>query len=80
MIRFASGLPDGFTGRIELRLDSLRNPPVASAAISGTGGWQNWTTVTIGMSHVTGVHTLYLTFVSPSWWEIGNINWFTFQH
>jgi len=35
--------------------------------------------VSTGMTRATGVHTVYLTFVSPSGWEIGNINWITFR-
>jgi hypothetical protein len=62
-----------------VRLDSIRNRPVASAAVAGTGDWQKWITVSTGMTRVTGVHTVYLTFVSPSGWEIGNINWITFR-
>jgi hypothetical protein len=53
---------------------------VGSAAVSGTGGWQSWMTVPANISRVTGVHTVYLTFVSSSGWEIANINWFTFEH
>ena len=78
-VRFASGLPDGLNGRIEIRLDSIQANPVGSVAIAGTGGWQNWTTVAADIARVKGEHTVLLTFVSPSWWEIGNINWFTFK-
>jgi len=40
---------------------------------------RQWITVSTGMTRATGVHTVYLTFVSPSGWEIGNINWITFR-
>jgi hypothetical protein len=80
LVRLASGLPSGMSGLIEVRLDAQTNAPVGSAAVSGTGGWQSWMTVPANISRVTGVHTVYLTFVSSSGWEIANINWFTFEH
>jgi hypothetical protein len=79
-VRFASDLPSGMSGLIEVRIDSRSAAPVGSAAVGRTGGWQNWITVPANTTKVTGVHTVYLTFFSSSQWEIGNINWFTFQH
>ena len=80
LVRFASGLSAGMTGQVEVRLDSLTNPPVGTVSVAGTGGWQSWTTVSANITRVTGVHIVYLTFTSSSGWEIGNINWFTFQN
>jgi len=79
-VRFASDLPTGMSGLVEVRIDSRSNAPVGSAAVGRTGGWQNWITVPANITKVTGVHTVFLTFFSSSQWEIGNINWITFQH
>jgi hypothetical protein len=79
VLRFASDLPVGMSGAVEVRLDALGNPPVVSVAVASTGGWQNWITILANLSRVTGTHTVYVTFTSSSGWEIGNINWFTFK-
>jgi hypothetical protein len=79
LVRFASDLPAGARGVIEVRLDTVGSTPVGGVAVARTGGWQNWITVLANLSRVTGVHTVYLTFTSTSGWGIGNINWFTFQ-
>jgi hypothetical protein len=78
-IRFASDLPAGMSGSVEVRLDALDNSPVLSVPVATTGGWQSWITITASLTRVTGVHAVYLTFTSSSGWEIGNINWFTFK-
>jgi len=76
--RLASGAAAGVTGNVEVHLDSLSNPTVASIAMSPTGGWQTWTTKTASMSTVTGVHTVYLRFTSSQAADFANINWFQF--
>ncbi len=80
LVRFASDLRAGMSGLVELRIDAVGNTPVGSAAVGGTGGWQTWITIPANLTKVTGVHSVYLTFTSSSGWEIGNINWFIFQH
>jgi len=77
--RLASG--STATGTIEYRLDSTSGPLIASVPVSGTGGWQTWTsrttTVTPG-STATGVHRLYLVFRSSGTADFVNLNWFQF--
>src|SRR5438046_38110 len=51
---------------------------VGSIAISNTGGWQNWKTVTTSISKVTGIHSVYLIFASAQPQEFVNVNWFSF--
>jgi hypothetical protein len=80
LVRFASNLPAGMNGAVEVRLDAPDHPVVGSAAVASTGGWQNFVTVPANLTRATGVHTVYLTFASSSGWEIGNVNWFTFEH
>ncbi|WP_416903759.1 glycoside hydrolase family 43 protein [Micromonospora echinospora] len=65
-------------GRIEVRLDSAGGPIVGTCAVGGTGGWQNWTTTTCGVSGATGTRDLYLRFAGGSghlfnvdWWQFG---------
>ena len=77
--RVASGAPDGVSGQVQVVLDNPTAMPVGSFTLSNTGGWQSWRTVTIDISMVTGIHTLYLTFASGRPEEFGNINWFTFS-
>jgi beta-glucosidase len=75
--RVASG--SAATGAIDYRLDSGTGPVIATASITNTGGWQNWTTSTSPISGtVTGKHRLYLTFRSPTTQDFVNINWFQF--
>ncbi len=79
LARYASNLPSGMTGQFQLRLDASSNAPVAVAAMSSTGGWQNWQLASVPVNPpVTGRHTVYLTFGSSSGWEIANLNWFSF--
>ncbi|RCX14852.1 arabinoxylan arabinofuranohydrolase [Anaerobacterium chartisolvens] len=53
-------------GNIELRLDSPTGKLIGTCAVSGTGGWQTWTTKTCNVSGATGVHDLYLKFTGGS--------------
>lgn len=77
-VRVASG--SAVTGTLEFRLDAPTGPLVAQVATGSTGGWQQWTTVTAPMlSQVTGVHSLYLVFSSPSSEDLVNLTWFRFD-
>jgi beta-glucanase (GH16 family) len=76
--RAASGAPGGVSGLVEVRLDSVNNPPIGRFAIANTGGWQSWTTVPANISGVTGTHTVFLRFTSGQPADFVNINWFTF--
>jgi hypothetical protein len=65
-------------GNIEVRLDSATGTLIGTCAVSGTGGWQNWTTVSCNVSGATGVHNLYLVFKGGSGY-LFNFNWFKFN-
>jgi hypothetical protein len=65
-------------GTIELRLDSATGTLVGSCAVSGTGGWQTWTTKTCAVSGATGTHDLYLRFTGGSGF-LFNLNWWKFN-
>lgn len=76
MTRRASGATA--TGTVQYRLDSVTGPVIASFAVSNTGGWQTWGTVTTNLSaSVTGVHTVFITFTGTGG-DIVNLNWFQF--
>jgi hypothetical protein len=65
-------------GRIEVRLDSASGSVVGTCTVTGTGGWQSWTTTTCPVTGATGTHDLYLRFAGGSgslfnvdWWQFG---------
>ncbi|WP_199731714.1 carbohydrate-binding protein [Cohnella endophytica] len=64
-------------GNIEIRLDSLTGTLAGTASVSGTGGWQNWTTVNASVNNITGIHNLYLKFTGGAG-NLFNLNWFKF--
>ena len=68
-------------GQLEVRLDAVDGPLIASVPMENTGGWQSWESVDVPLTEtVTGVHDLYLRVANePSGQEIGNVNWLTFS-
>ncbi|MGC7093093.1 glycoside hydrolase family 16 protein [Amycolatopsis lurida] len=76
--RVASGAGSGVSGLVEVRLDSLSNPPIGSFSVGNTGGWQSWQTIPANISGVTGTHDVYLSFRSGQPSDFVNVNWFTF--
>jgi hypothetical protein len=76
--RVASGAASGISGLVEVRLDSLSSAAIGSFAIASTGGWQDWETVPANITATTGVHTVYLAFVSGQPADFVNVHWFTF--
>ena len=65
-------------GSIEIRLDSQTGTLVGTCAVSGTGGWQTWTTRTCTISGASGIHDLYLKFTGGSG-SLFNFNWWKFS-
>lgn len=76
--RVASGAAAGISGLVEVRLDAVTSPPVATFAVADTGGWQSWRTVPMNMTPVTGRHDVYVTFTSGQPAAFVNLNWVTF--
>jgi hypothetical protein len=72
--RVASGTSGG---RIEVRLDSATGTLVGTCNVAGTGGWQNWATVSCSVNGATGTHDLYLRFAGGSG-SLLNVNWWQF--
>ncbi|GAA1264179.1 carbohydrate-binding protein [Sphaerisporangium rubeum] len=77
--RVASGAAGGVSGLVQVRLDSLSNPPIGDFAVGNTGGWQTWRTVPANIAQTTGTHTVYITFTSGQPADFVNLNWFTFS-
>jgi arabinoxylan arabinofuranohydrolase len=65
-------------GNIEIRLDSASGTLVGTCAVSGTGGWQTWTTKSCAITSVTGLHDLYFRYTGGSGF-LFNINWWKFS-
>ncbi|MGR4880643.1 family 43 glycosylhydrolase [Streptomyces sp. LARHCF249] len=64
-------------GRVELHLDSATGPTVGTCTVSGTGGWQTWSTASCPVTGATGTHDLYLRFAGGSGY-LFNMNWWQF--
>jgi O-glycosyl hydrolase len=64
-------------GNIEIRFDSVTGPLVGTCAVSGTGGWQTWTTSACSVNSASGTHNLILRFTGGSGY-LFNLNWFKF--
>ncbi len=64
-------------GNIELRLDSPTGTLVGTCSVSGTDGWQTWTTESCKVIGATGIHDLYLKFTGDSGYLL-NIDWWKF--
>lgn len=62
-------------GELEVILDSTSGTSLGSVTVNSTGGWQNWTTVTLDIPNTTGKHTVYLKFNGGSGY-LFNVNWF----
>jgi glucosylceramidase len=76
-LRLASGSAGG---TLELRLDRVDGPPIATVTIPPTGDWQKWTTVSAPVAGATGVLSLYAVYTAAAGsGGIGNLNWFQFH-
>ncbi|HEY1093915.1 MAG TPA: glycoside hydrolase family 43 protein [Glycomyces sp.] len=64
-------------GSIEVRLDSPTGTKVGTCTVTGTGGWQNWSSVSCPVSGATGTHDLYLKFAGGSGY-LFNVDWWQF--
>ncbi|XVV00487.1 glycoside hydrolase family 43 protein [Actinosynnema sp. CA-248983] len=76
--RFSARVASPATGSaIEVRTGSATGPVVGRCAVPNTGGWQNWTTVSCGVSGLTGTRDLFLRFAGGSGYLL-NVNWWQF--
>ncbi|HEU5078506.1 MAG TPA: glycoside hydrolase family 43 protein [Opitutaceae bacterium] len=66
-------------GNIEIRLGSSTGTLIGTCPVTGTGGWQTWTTKTVSVISTTGTHDLYLKFTGGSGFLL-NFNWWQFAN
>lgn len=64
-------------GSIEIRLDGPTGALAGSCTVTGTGGWQAWTSRSCSISPITGVHAVYLKFTGGTG-NLMNVRWFKF--
>lgn len=76
--RVASGAAGGVSGLVQFRVDGVNGPLLGSFALDSTGGWESWHTVPANVGGVTGVHDLYVVFVSGQPADFVNLDQFTF--
>jgi len=67
----------GAGGSIQIRLDSPTGTLIGTCSVPVTGGWQNWTTQTCGITSTTGTHTIYLVYAGGTG-NLFNVEWFSF--
>jgi hypothetical protein len=72
--RVASG---GSGGSIELRLDNQTGTVIGTCEITGTGGWQTWSTKSCNITDAKGVHDLFLNFKGETG-RLFTFNWWKF--
>ncbi|WP_250038242.1 DUF1996 domain-containing protein [Paractinoplanes maris] len=66
-------------GRIELRTGSATGPLLTQFAITSTGGWQAWSTLTAtAASHPAGAQTVFAVLRNSTGGDFVNLNWFSF--
>ena len=70
----------GSGGRIELRLDAITGPLVATATVTPTGGWQTYKDITVPVTDPGGTHALYFVFRNEAAsGGLLNLNWTRFH-
>ncbi len=63
------------SGTIEVLVDSPRGTSLGKVEVPSTGGWQEWTTVTLDIAPLSGMQNVYLRFGGGSGY-LFNLNWF----
>jgi hyaluronate lyase len=66
-------------GTMELRIDGPSGDVIGTYAITSTGGWSSWKTVTVPLSGASGKHDLYMVFKRPDSLGVAIVNWFDFH-
>lgn len=66
-------------GNVEFRLGSETGQLIGTASVGGTGGWNNFVTISGDFTTIaTGVHDLYLVFTGGSG-SLLDVDWFVFN-
>ena len=75
--RVASGLRGG---QIEIRTDSLGGQLLGTLNVPGTGGWENWQTLTLDLTaKASGTHDLFFVFTGRKGPKLFNFDWWEMQ-
>ena len=71
--RVASGLRGG---AIEIRIDSIGGKMLGRLEVPGTGGWEEWQTLTTDLTAIAdGTHDLYFVFTGRKGPKLFNFDW-----
>ena len=71
--RVASGLHGG---QIEIRIDSVGGKLLGTVNVPGTGGWEQWQTITTDLTAITsGHHDMYFVFKGRKGPKLFNFDW-----
>jgi hypothetical protein len=74
---YVNAASDTSGGTVEVRMDSMNGPVIATSAVSGTGGWQNFKVFSADVTTpVTGKHIVFMIFKGGDW--LYNLDKFTF--
>ncbi len=76
--RVASGVSDGSSTLVEVRLGSATSAPIGSFAVGGTGGWDSYRDIPANVAATTGRHRVFLTFSSAGDAPALNLDKFVF--
>jgi len=77
---FAASVASGSSGgAIELHLNSVDGPQIASLPVPNTGGWNQWQTKTTAVSGASGIHDLYFVFKGEAAGELFNFDYWKFD-
>lgn len=67
-------------GQIEVRVDSLDGPVVATVDVPGTGGWENWSYIEVpAQIEVSGSHDIYFLFKGRKGPKLFNFDYWNFK-
>ncbi len=76
--RVASGITDGSSALVEVRLGSATATPIGSFAVGSTGGWSSYRDIPANVAATTGRHRVFLTVTSAGDEPALNIDKFVF--
>ncbi|WP_168735572.1 carbohydrate-binding protein [Cohnella fermenti] len=63
---------------IEFRIGSPTGTLLGSLLLPATGGWGDYSTVSVPVTGATGVQNLYLVFSKPASGSVADVNWFRY--
>ena len=67
------------SGNVELRLGSISGTLIGTIPVVSTDGWQTWQTFTANLTGASGVHDLYLVFISTESGSLFNLDYLQFS-